>query len=193
MMLTFYSDNIPNNVETLFKMNTHFFQLSDDEEDIKRVVRSAREKRYEDLNKIIKNIRNSKKIKDFTKMESGFLELVKAYEKAKPVVEKEENGVTPRFFVRVLVELEEVVNEQWEDRDGRKKMSKSNAKSLGSLRQKHRKYIKDFEEDVKKFTENPDAADDEDEKEMSKDQVIFFQITRNGILLPKLFCEKKLF
>ena len=100
---------------------------------------------------------------------------------------------TPRFFVRVLVELEEVVNEQWEDRDGRKKMSKSNAKSLGSLRQKHRKYIKDFEEDVKKFTENPDAADDEDEKEMSKDQVIFFQITRNGILLPKLFCEKKLF
>ena len=49
---------------------------------------------------------------------------------------------TPRFFVRVLVELEEVVNEQWEDRDGRKKMSKSNAKSLGSLRQKHRKYIK---------------------------------------------------
>ena len=116
--------------------------MSDDEEDIKRVVRSAREKRYEDLNKIIKNIRNSKKIKDFTKMESGFLELVKAYEKAKPVVEKEENGVTPRFFVRVLVELEEVVNEQWEDRDGRKKMSKSNAKSLGSLRQKHRKYIK---------------------------------------------------
>ena len=74
------------------------FMLSDDEEDIKRVVRSAREKRYEDLNKIIKNIRNSKKIKDFTKMESGFLELVKAYEKAKPVVEKEENGVTPRSY-----------------------------------------------------------------------------------------------
>ena len=120
-----------------------YFQLSDEEEDdVKRLVRSAKEKRYEELNKIIKNIRNSKKIKDFTKMESGFLELVKAYEKAKPVVEKEENGVTPRFFVRVLVELEEVVNEQWEDRDGRKKMSKSNAKSLGSLRQKHRKYIK---------------------------------------------------
>merc|ERR1712008_585356 len=105
-----------------------------------------------------------------TKMETGFLELVKAYEKAKPVVEKEENGVTPRFFVRVLVELEEVVNEQWADRDGRKKMSKSNAKSPGYLRQKHRKYIKDFEDDVKKFTDNPDAADDEDEKETTKDQ-----------------------
>merc|ERR1719278_2300772 len=70
------------------------FLMSDDEEETKRVVRSAREKRYEALNGIIHNIRNSKKIKDFTKMESGFLELMKAYEKAKSVVEKEENGVT---------------------------------------------------------------------------------------------------
>jgi len=146
------------------------FAMSDDEEETKRVVRSAREKRYEALNQIIKNIRNSKKIKDWTKMESGFLELQKAYEKAKPVVEKEENGVTPRFFIRILVELEDAVNETWEDREGRKKMSKNNSKSLGSLRQKHRKYIKEFEEDVKKFQENPDAADDEDEKDATKDK-----------------------
>merc|ERR1719414_594368 len=77
------------------------FLMSDDEEETKRVVRSAREKRYEALNQIIKNIRNSKKIKDFTKMESG---------------------VTPRFFIRILVELEELINETWEDRDARKKM-----------------------------------------------------------------------
>ena len=145
------------------------FLMSDDEEETKRVVRSAREKRYEALNQIIKNIRNSKKIKDFTKMESGFIELTKAYEKAKPVVEKEENGVTPRFFIRILVELEDIINETWEDRDGRKKMSKNNSKSLGALRQKLRKYMKDFEEDVKKFQEDPDAADDEDEKDKTKD------------------------
>ena len=113
--------------------------MSDDEEETKRVVRSAREKRYEALNGIIHNIRNSKKIKDFTKMESGFLELMKAYEKAKSVVEKEENGVTPRFFVRILVELEDLINETWQDSDGRKKMSKNNAKSLGAMRQKLRR------------------------------------------------------
>merc|ERR1739848_467507 len=56
-------------------------------------------------------------------------------------------------------------NETWEDRDGRKKMSKNNAKSMGAMRQKLRKYIKDFEGDIKKFKENPDAADfDEPEK-----------------------------
>ena len=116
--------------------------MSDDEEETKRVVRSAREKRYEALNQIIKNIRNSKKIKDFTKMETGFVDLTKAYEKAKPVIEKEENGVTPRFFIRILVELEEVITETWKDSDGRKKMSKNNSKSLGALKQKLRKYMK---------------------------------------------------
>ena len=136
--------------------------MSDDEEETKRVVRSAREKRYEALNQIIHNIRNSKKIKDFTKMETGFVDLTKAFDKAKPVIEKEENGVTPRFFIRILVELEEIINETWEDRDGRKRMSKNNSKSLSALRQKLRKYMKEFEEDITKFRENPDADDDED-------------------------------
>jgi translation initiation factor 3 subunit C len=134
----------------------------DEEEETKRVVRTAREKRYEALENIIHAIRNSKKIKDFTKMETGFVDLAKAFEKAKPVIEKEENGVTPRFYIRILIELEDMVNETWEDRDGRKKMSKNNSKSLSALRQKLRKYIKDFDDDMAKFRENPDAADHEE-------------------------------
>ena len=105
--------------------------MSDDEEETKRIVRSAREKRYEALNNLIHSIRNSKKIKDFNKMETHFVDLCKAYEKAKPVIEKEEKGVTPRFYVRILVELDDLINETWEDKDGRKRMSKNNSKSLG--------------------------------------------------------------
>merc|ERR1712183_1163636 len=100
-------------------------------------------------------------------METGFVDLTKAYEKAKPVIEKEENGVNPRFFIRILVELEEIINETWEDRDGRKKMSKNNSKSLGALRQKLRKYMKDFEEDVKKFQADPEGDDDDDDSDDS--------------------------
>lgn len=102
-------------------------------------------------------------------METGFVELTKAFEKAKPVIDREENGVIPRFFIRILVELEDAINEMWEDREGRKKMSKNNSKSLGALRQKLRKYIKDFEEDMTKFRENPDAADDDEADKDDKD------------------------
>lgn len=50
----------------------------------------------------------------------------KAYLKAAPVIQKEENGQTPRFFIRCLVEMEDFINEMWEDREGRKNMSKNN-------------------------------------------------------------------
>eukprot|EP00093_Oithona_nana_P003028 03028.XXX_116763_115000_1 [CDS] Oithona nana genome sequencing. len=164
------------------------FYMSDDEEETKRIVRSAREKRYEALNNLIHSIRNSKKIKDFNKMETHFVDLCKAYEKAKPVIEKEEKGVTPRFYVRILVELDDLINETWEDKDGRKRMSKNNSKSLGAMRQKLRKYIKDFDEDMAKFRENPDANDDEeaekaadsDAEDESKDEDSSAPVTKSS-------------
>ena len=119
---------------TFSLLNSPLLQPSDDEEDTKRLVRSAKEKRYEVLNTLIKSIRNSKKIKDFYKMETSFKELCTAHDKARPVIAKEENGVTPRFYIRILVEMEDLINETWEDSDGRKKMNKNNSKSLGALR-----------------------------------------------------------
>ncbi|KAG5887316.1 hypothetical protein JTB14_006460 [Gonioctena quinquepunctata] len=141
------------------------YTFSDDEEEEKRVVRSAKEKRYEELTNIIKQIRNYKKIKDMASMLNSFEQLQKAHVKALPVIMKEENGQTPRFFIRCLTEMEDFINEMWEDRDGRKNMNKNNSKSLGSMRQKLRKYLKDFEDDISKFKENPEQPDDEEEEE----------------------------
>ncbi|XP_075238234.1 eukaryotic translation initiation factor 3 subunit c [Lycorma delicatula] len=143
------------------------FAFSDEEEDTKRVVRSAKEKRYEDLTNTIKQIRNFKKIKDMSSMLSSFEDLTRAYTKALPVINKEENGVTPRFYLRCLVELDDFIAEVWEDREGRKNMSKNNSKSLTSLRQKLRKYNKEFEKDIARFRESPDVGD-EDEDNLKK-------------------------
>ncbi|XP_068144585.1 eukaryotic translation initiation factor 3 subunit C [Drosophila tropicalis] len=146
------------------------FQFSDDEEEVKRVVRSTKEKRYENLTAIIKAIRNHKKIRDISNTLTSFEDLTKAYQKALPVISKEENGITPRFYIRCLAELEDFINEVWEDRDGRKNLSKNNAKSLGTLRQKVRKYIKDFEDDLSRFRENPqEESENEDEEAAAHD------------------------
>ncbi|KAM8712038.1 hypothetical protein ACLKA7_012543 [Drosophila subpalustris] len=141
------------------------FQFSDDEEEVKRVVRSTKEKRYENITSIIKTIRNHKKIKDIPNTLSSFEDLTRAYTKALPVISKEENGITPRFYIRCLAELEDFINEVWEDREGRKNLSKNNSKSLGTLRQKVRKYIKDFEDDLARFREAPDQESDVEDGE----------------------------
>lgn len=129
------------------------------------MVRSAKDKHYEELNNTIKLIRNHKKIKDVAKLLSGFEDLIKAYQKAKSsVIDKEEGGKIPKFYIKCLVELDDFVNENWEDR---KNMNKNNSKSLTTLRQKLRKYNKDFEQEINDYRENPDS--DEGEKESSEE------------------------
>ncbi|XP_068747600.1 eukaryotic translation initiation factor 3 subunit C-like [Montipora capricornis] len=131
---------------------TKSFAFSDDEEETKRVVRSQKDKRFEGLTNSIKQLKNHKKIKDVSKVLTQFENLGKAFTKAKAVVDKE--GI-PQFYIRCLTELEDFVKENWEDTEGRKKLSKVNARALATLRQKLRKYNKDFEEEIVKYRENP--------------------------------------
>lgn len=133
-------------------------------------MRSQKEKRYEELSNIFKTMRNHKKIKDIGNMLSSFEDFTKAYTKAQPVIMKEEKGVVPKFVIRFFVELEDFINVTWEDKDGRKNMSKNNGKLLGTLRQKFRKYVKDtsFEIEIKKFRDNPTQADQDEANEAEK-------------------------
>ncbi|XP_037935140.1 eukaryotic translation initiation factor 3 subunit C [Teleopsis dalmanni] len=170
---------------------TPAYQFSDDEEEVKRVVRSTKEKRYENLTAIIKSIRNHKKIKDMSSILTSFEDLTRAHQKALPVITKEENGITPRFYVRCLAELEDFINEVWEDREGRKNLSKNNSKSLGTLRQKVRKYIKDFEEELAKFRESPDQESDEDEEAYNSEQDKEAEDSDDDILDIKQQIEQK--
>lgn len=64
--------------------------------------------RFEELTNLIRTIRNAMKIRDVTKCLEEFELLGKAYGKAKSIVDKE--GV-PRFYVRILADLEDYLNE----------------------------------------------------------------------------------
>lgn len=104
--------------------------------------------RFEELTNLIRTIRNAMKIRDVTKCLEEFELLGKAYGKAKSIVDKE--GV-PRFYIRILADLEDYLNELWEDKEGKKKMNKNNAKALSTLRQKIRKYNRDFESHITNY------------------------------------------
>ncbi|XP_041347425.1 eukaryotic translation initiation factor 3 subunit C-like isoform X3 [Gigantopelta aegis] len=132
------------------------YTFSDDEEDTKRVVRSEKDKRYDEIRTIIKQMKNHKNIKDMPNVLTDFESLGKAYEKARKVVDKE--GI-PRFFLQCLCELDDFVNDCWEDREWRKQISKNNSKSLTSLRQKLKKYIREFETELGSYRENPDEEE----------------------------------
>jgi translation initiation factor 3 subunit C len=121
----------------------------------------------------VKQIKNFRKIRDFAKLLTAFENLTKAYTKAKPVIDKEEGGVCPRFYVRCLVEMSDLIDQCWEDKEWKKNMNKNNSKALTTLRQKLRKYSKDFESAITRYRENPGEAsgsEDEDRSDSDDDE-----------------------
>ncbi|VDO32534.1 unnamed protein product [Onchocerca flexuosa] len=140
-----------------------------EDEGQKRVVKAQKDRKFEELKDLIKQAKNSRNIKDMSKLLSTFEELCKVFEKTKVVLTRQ-NMSTPRFYVRILVELEDFVNEQWDDKEARKTMSKANSKGLTALRQKIRKYNKDMEMEVNAYRAEPDpvgysSADNQDEED----------------------------
>jgi len=142
-------------------------QFSDDEEEVKRVVRSQKDKRFDELRGCVRTMKNHMKIKDMANVLTDFEVLTKTFDKAKKVVEKE--GI-PRFYIRNLAELEDFVNELWEDKDWRKTISKNNAKGLSTVRQKVKKYNRDFESDLTAYRENPDTGEVDDLEDAESDE-----------------------
>ncbi|VDO36685.1 unnamed protein product, partial [Brugia timori] len=154
-----------------------------DDEGQKRVVKAQKDRKFEELKDLIKQAKNSRNIKDMSKLLSTFEELCKVFEKTKVVLTRQ-NMSTPRFYVRILVELEDFVNEQWDDKEARKTMSKSNSKGLTALRQKIRKYNKDMEIEVNAYRAEPDpvgysSADNQDEEDEQEEPENEEQVEKN--------------
>ncbi|XP_033928375.1 eukaryotic translation initiation factor 3 subunit C-like isoform X4 [Melopsittacus undulatus] len=135
--------------------------LSEDEEDTKRVVRSAKDKRSEELCSIIRALRNAMKIKDVSRCLEDFELLSRAFNKAKGVLEREG---PPRFYIRILADLEDYLAELWEDKEGKRRMNKNNARALSSLRQKLRKHNREYEAQIAAYRQNPELSDEDEEK-----------------------------
>uniref|UniRef100_A0A671MS79 Eukaryotic translation initiation factor 3 subunit C n=1 Tax=Sinocyclocheilus anshuiensis TaxID=1608454 RepID=A0A671MS79_9TELE len=128
----------------------------------KRIVCCPLRFRFEELTNIIKTIRNAMKIRDMSKCLEEFEQLYRAFLKSKTIVDKE--GV-PQFYIRLLADLEDYLNQLWEDKEGKKKMNKNNAKALSTLRQKIRKYNKDFETEISSYKEVLNCSPNESESE----------------------------
>jgi len=142
----------------------NFLAHSDDEEDVKRVVRSAKEKRFEELSNQAKKLKNFKKNKDLHSLCNTYSDLEKAFIKARPVIEKEENGQPPRFFIRCIAELQDYIQELSEDKDSIKKLNKLHAKGFNVTKRNLKKFSEQFSEQLAAFRENPDADDSDIEE-----------------------------
>ena len=138
---------------------------SEDEEDVKRIVKSAKDKRLEEMEATGKGIENALKINDWVAISNGvfwsplirprphppteFDKLVRLTQRQTNVAER-----IPSFYIRTLSGLEDSLNNAIaKEKEAKKKMNASNARALNGMKQKVKKINKEYETEIKRFQE----------------------------------------
>jgi len=133
---------------------------SDDEgsdEDVKRVVKSARDKRLDEMEACGKTMDNALKINDWVAISNEFDRLVRMVQRQQNVAEP-----VPPFYIRTLVDLENSLNTAVaKEKEAKKKMNASNARALNGMKQKVKKVAKEYENEIKRYQTDPEAFEKE--------------------------------
>ncbi|PCH43688.1 hypothetical protein WOLCODRAFT_138521 [Wolfiporia cocos MD-104 SS10] len=131
----------------------------DSDEDVRRVVKSARDKRLEEMEACGRTIDNAVKINDWVAISNEFDKLVRMVQRSQNVADP-----VPPFFVRTLINIEGTLNgavAREKEKEAKKKMNASNARALNGMKQKVKKVLKEYEADVKRYQADSEAFERE--------------------------------
>lgn len=143
--------------------NRWAFDSDSDSEDEKRVVKSAKEKTWESMKTSIGKLRNAMKIHDWSEIQNYFDALTREYEKPKTRATVAAEG-NPAFFIKLLADLEDFLNETVRDKAAQKKMKPANVRAFNRMKLNLKKHNKNFEEEILRFREHPEEFQVEEEE-----------------------------
>ncbi|TDZ37024.1 Eukaryotic translation initiation factor 3 subunit C [Colletotrichum spinosum] len=137
---------------------------SEDSEDEERVkVKSAKDKRIEELESTIKLIENGQKNGDWASISTEFDKL------NRQVTKLQEAGKTPKPYIKAVAELEDYMNEAIsKQKVTPKKMNATSARGLNAVKQKIKKITKDYQTQVDAYRKDNDAFMESEEEEAAK-------------------------
>ncbi|KAJ1799734.1 Translation initiation factor 3 subunit c [Coemansia sp. RSA 2399] len=144
------------------------FDSDSDDDNVKRVVKSGKEKQLDEITGLSKAILKAVRADEWNEVSSDF-------EKAAVVavkISKDSKGQgLPRVYIKCLYELEEATD-KGRSKEQLKKLNADVVRSFSKLKQRVRKYNKDFAKQITEYKANPMASEDESGDEAADDQVV---------------------
>ncbi|KKY24448.1 putative eukaryotic translation initiation factor 3 subunit [Phaeomoniella chlamydospora] len=133
-----------------------------EDEDRVTVVKSAKDKRLEELESTIKTIENAMKINDWAVISSEYDEMQRQTAKITQA------GSVPKIYIKTIAEIEDFVNETHsKQKESGKKMTANNSKGFNAVRQKVKKNNKEHQTELEKYRQDKDAYMESDEEEQA--------------------------
>ena len=131
-------------------------EASDDEsesdEEKVTVVKSAKDKRFDELEGTIRLMENAEKIGDWHNVNEHYDKMNRQV----PVLVRDLDGKPPKMYVKTISDLETAVNNAVEKaKVTPKKMNPIAQKGLNALRQKVKKNNRDYTKEIEEFRANP--------------------------------------
>ncbi|KAH8821539.1 eukaryotic translation initiation factor 3 subunit C [Xylogone sp. PMI_703] len=130
------------------------------DEDRAKVVKSAKDKRLEELEATVKAIENGQKINDWGSIATEFDKLNR---QASKLVQA---GNVPKIYVKAIAELEDFMNETLaKQKVSTRKMNATNARGLVAVKQRIKKNNKDYQKEIDEYKADKDAFMESEEEE----------------------------
>ncbi|KAH8162527.1 hypothetical protein CIB48_g5726 [Xylaria polymorpha] len=137
-------------------------ESEDSDEDQPKTVKSARDKRFAELEATIDAIEKKQKINDWGAVSNEFDKL------NRQAVKMTDRGQAPKLYIKAIVELEDAMNETIsKQKVTPKKMNAISARGLNAVKQKIKKLKQDHQTEVDRYRDDPLdflASDDEEEE-----------------------------
>jgi translation initiation factor 3 subunit C len=143
------------------------------------VVKSQKDKAWDSMRDSIKKMRSAMKINDWSAILDEFKNTNKIIEKSKMLILK--NGL-PKFYVKMLMDLEDFLVETLKDKEAIKKMKKEISKAFNTMKLSLRKHNKDYENEIAACRANPteyvevsssesdDSSDEDEDSDSDEDE-----------------------
>lgn len=130
------------------------YESSSESEDEKRVVRSQKDRTWDSILERINRMKKARNNNDWNAVQNEFDEVNKTVTKAKMIILQ--HGL-PKCYVKMMGDLEDMVNTVAKDKESLKKMKPAAERSFNRLKLAVKKHNKKYEAELADFRANPDS------------------------------------